>query len=432
MDPSIESTAVKKAFRRLVWFLALLMFCAVMDRVNVGFAALSMNRDLGLNAAAFGMGAGLFSLAYLLFEIPSNLILRRVGARRWIARIMVTWSLLSMATALATGTASFYAVRFALGAAEAGLLPGVMFYLGTWFPGPYRARTNAVFLLSMPLGQAFAAFISGFILQMDGLLGLAGWQWLFVLEGMPTLVFGVATWFYLTDRPADARWLTELERDAIDAALAREAKVLRKLDSRRLVHLFFNGRVWLLGLAYLAIDLVLTGVPLWMPQVVRTLGLSYGVVGVVTALPPLVGVVAMILWGRSSDKRKERAWHIFAACGVCGLGWLLAANNIHDPVILIGGLVLANAGILAATVVFWAMPSEALSGLAAAAGIGMISAFGNIGATLGPVIVGRLRDNTAGFSAPFLFFCAAAVVGGGLIVLSRKRAAIGVPRPAEF
>ena len=425
MNPT-EARAIQKAFHRLVWFLALLMFCAVMDRVNVGFAALSMNHDLGLSSAAFGAGAGLFSLAYLLFEIPSNLILRRVGARRWLARIMVTWGIISMATCFATGTTSFYLLRFALGAAEAGFLPGVMFYLGNWFPGKYRARTNAVFLLSMPVGQAVAALLSGLILNLDGSFGLAGWKWLFLLEGLPSSLLGVVTWFYLADRPTTAKWLTEPERDAIEGMLADERAAFRKLDSQSLRQVFFSRSVLMLGTVYLAIDLVLTGVPLWLPQVMRTLGLSYSMVGVATALPPLAGVVAMLLWGRSSDKHKERTWHILAACGLCGFGWLMAAIFIHQPAILIAGLVLANAGVLAATVVFWAMPSEALSGLAAAAGIALISAMGNIGAVVGPVIVGKLRDETGGFTAPFLFFFATAVVAGGLAVLTRKRASVRV------
>ena len=418
---AVGISALKKASRRLVSFLAILMFCAVMDRVNVGFAALSMNRDLGLSSAAFGLGAGLFSLAYLLFEIPSNLILRRVGARRWIARIMVTWGILSMATALSSGSRSFYFLRFALGAAEAGFLPGVMFYLGSWFPGCYRARTNAFFLLSMPIGQAVAALLSGFILQLNGWLGVAGWQWLFIIEGLPTVVLGVVTWFYLTDKPADATWLTPAEQTTIERMLANEAQLYKKLDSHRLAHVFFNPKVLMLGLAYFAIALVLTGVPLWLPQIIRTLGLTYGMVGVVTALPPLAGVAAMILWGWSSDRQNDRIWHIFAACIICGLGWLLAANNIENVAILIPALILANAGVLAANVVFWAIPSETLSGLAAAAGIALISAFGNLGAVAGPIVVGRLRDDTGGFAVPFMFFFVVALVAGCLTALSRRR-----------
>jgi MFS transporter, ACS family, tartrate transporter len=421
MDNTVEAVAIKKAFRRLVGFLALMMFCAVMDRVNVGFAALSMNKDLGLSSAAFGFGAGLFSLGYLLFEIPSNLILLKVGARRWLARIMVTWALLSMATSLASGPASFYALRFALGVAEAGFLPGVMVYLGYWFPGLHRARTNAVFLLAMPVGQSVSALLSGLILNLDGLLGIAGWQWLFVLEGLPSLVIGIATWFYLTDRPADAGWLLPDERAALETMVTREKAQFGKIDNNGLMQVFCNPTVLSLGLIYSAISIVLTGVPLWLPQIVRTLGLSYGTVGLVAALPPLAGAAVMVLWGRSSDRRKERIWHIFAAMGLCAFGWLLAACFVSygygGPVLLIGGMVLANGGVLAASAVFWTLPSQALSGRAAATGIALISAMGNVGSTIGPLLVGHLRDTTQGFALPFLFMVLVAIVSGALLPL---------------
>jgi len=419
MSTALEETAIRKSFRRLVSFLSLMMFCAVMDRVNVGFAALSMNKDLGLSSAAFGFGAALFSLGYMLFEIPSNLILARVGARRWLARIMVTWALISMATTLAAGPTSFYVLRFALGAAEAGFLPGVMFYLGYWFPGSVRARTNAIFLIAMPLGQSLSALVSGPILAMDGTLGFYGWQWLFVIEGIPTLLVGFISWFYLCDRPRDARWLSPAERVALEELVEREKLLHEKLDTTDYLTVFTDRRVVGLGAIYALISVVLTGVPLWLPQIMRTLELSYVVTGVLVALPPLFGTVVMILWGRSSDRRAERILHIVFAMLMCACGWLLAASQQYAgfgaAFTLIFGMMVANAGVLAALAVFWTLPARSLSGAAAASGIAFISAVGNIGSMIGPPVVGHLRDLTHGFSVPFLFMAGVALLSGILL-----------------
>lgn len=413
---AVEDVAVRKAFRRLIGFLALMMFCAVMDRVNVGFAALSMNKDLGLSSFAFGLGASLFSLGYMLFEIPSNLVLARVGARLWFMRIMVTWALLSMATSLATGPISFYILRFLLGAAEAGLFPGILFFLGCWFPGRVRARTNAVFLIAMPLGQSLTALVSGPILEMNGLWGLHGWQWLFILEGLPTLLIGIAAWFYLSDRPRAARWLSPAEQDALETMVQREKVSLGKLDTSNHLAVFGDRHVIALGVLYALISVVLTGVPLWLPQIVRTLDLSYAVVGVVAAIPPLLGTLAMVLWGRSSDRRGERIWHIAIAMLTCAVGWLLAVGYLYfgwgGPWLLVLGLIVANAGVLAAIAVFWTLPALILSGTAAASGIAFVSAVGNMGSIVGPIVFGHLRDLSQGFAGPSAFMMAIAALAG--------------------
>jgi len=414
----------------------MMMFCAVMDRVNVGFAALSMNKDLGLSSAAFGFGAGLFSLGYMMFEIPSNLILARVGARIWLARIMVTWALISMATSLATGPASFYLLRFALGAAEAGFLPGVMFYLGYWFPGRVRARVNAIFLIAMPLGQSLSGLISGPILAMDGMLGYHGWQWLFLLEGIPTLLIGIISWFYLSDRPSDARWLSAAEQKALEELVQRESISDGKLNTSKYLVVFGDRRVLALGAVYAFLSVVLTGVPLWLPQIMRTLEFSYIVTGLLVALPPLVGTLSMIQWGRSSDRRGERILHISIAMGVCASGWLIAiisqSGSLGSAFFLVLGMIVANAGVLSAFAVFWTLPAQSLSGTAAASGIAFISAVGNIGSMTGPVLVGHLRDITHGFTVPFLFMAAAALATGILlpcVVRSTDRS--GVPSQTE-
>ncbi|MDH7796566.1 MULTISPECIES: MFS transporter [unclassified Beijerinckia] len=413
---AVEEVAVRKAFRRLIGFLALMMFCAVMDRVNVGFAALSMNKDLGLSSFSFGLGASLFSLGYMLFEIPSNLMLARVGARLWFMRIMVTWALLSMATSLATGPMSFYVLRFLLGVAEAGLFPGILFFLGCWFPGRVRARTNAVFLIAMPLGQSLTALLSGPILEMNGLWGLHGWQWLFILEGLPTLFIGIAAWFYLSDRPREARWLSPAEQEALENMVQREKVTLGKLDTSNHLAVFGDRHVVALGVLYALISIVLTGVPLWLPQIVRTLDLSYAVVGVLVAIPPLLGTLAMVFWGRSSDRKGERIWHIACAMLTCAVGWLLAVGYLYfgwgGPWLLILGLVVANAGVLGAIAVFWTLPALILSGTAAASGIAFVSAVGNIGSIIGPIVFGHLRDISQGFAGPSAFMMAIAAMAG--------------------
>jgi MFS transporter, ACS family, tartrate transporter len=425
---TIEAVVIRKLSRRLGWFLTLLFFCCVLDRVNIGFAALSMNRELGLTARTFGVGASMFSVGYLLFEVPSNLVLHRIGARRWIARIMVTWGLVSMATVLCRGPNSFYFLRFLLGVAEAGFFPGVILYLSYWFPAAHRGRFNALFLLAIPLSQTLAAAISGALLELDGVLGVAGWRWLILIEGVPALALGVVTFFYLTDRPRDATWLDADERNWLETTLAHEDRAMNKLDSRRLFHTFTNPAVLLLGLTYFGINIILTGVPLWLPQIIRGGGYSYALTGFLAAMPPLAGAVVMVLWSRHSDRNGERLWHLLAAIALCSLGWGIAAFFANSPSLLILSLVVANAGILAATSTFWTLPANVLAGASAAAGIALIGVIGNLGGIFGPIVVGQIKDTTQTFTATFVFMSAVAVAAGIIAFAARSKITRGEMR----
>ncbi len=432
MNDAIGKAAVSKASGRLIWFLILLFVTAAIDRVNVGFAALTMNKDVALSAAAFGFGAGIFSIGYLLFEVPSNLILERVGARRWISRIMITWGLASAAMVLVHGPTTFYALRFLLGAAEAGFFPGVILYLSYWFPAEYRARFSALFLLAIPVSQIISAGLSGAVMQaLNGALGITGWRWLFLVEAAPAIVLGIITWYYLSDRPRDAKWLSPEERSWLEDTLAEEERVLEKFNSRQWLRAFTHPATLTLGIAYFGIDLALTGVPLWLPQIVRTLGYSYFVTGALAALPPLVGAVAMVLWSRSSDRSGERLWHLIGAIVVTAIGWGLAVPFIHSPLLLIASLAIASAGIFAATSVFWSLPASVLAGTSAATGIAVIGVIGNLGAAFGPIVMGAIRDVTHGFAATFVFMAACALSSGVVMLFAGTKVAPRVPKAGD-
>lgn len=421
MNSTMEAAVIRKLSLRFGWFLTLLFFCCVLDRVNIGFAALSMNRELGLTAQTFGVGAAMFTVGYLLFEIPSNLILHKIGARRWLARIMVTWGLVSMATILCHGPSSFYLLRFLLGVAEAGFFPGVILYLSYWFPAAHRGRFNALFLLAISLSQTLAAAISGALLDLNGLLGMSGWRWLILLEGIPAVILGVVTFFYLTDRPRDATWLAVEERNWLETTLAHEDQAFSKIDNPRLLHIFINPTALLLGLTYFGINIILTGIPLWLPQIIRNGGYSYAVTGFLAAMPPLGGAIVMVLWSRHSDRSGDRLWHLLAAIALCSFGWGAAAVFAHSPTLLILSLVVANAGILASTSTFWTLPADVLAGASAAAGIALIGVIGNFGGILGPIVVGHIKDTTQTFTATFIFMSAVAAAAGIIAFTARSR-----------
>ncbi len=400
MSGDLLRSATGKAARRLVWFLVLLYFFAVLDRVNVGVAGLTMRRDLGLSAHAFGFGAGIFFLGYLILEIPSNLMLERFGARVWLARIVVTWGLVSMATALAVGPRSFAGLRVLLGVAEAGFFPGILFYITVWFPAAQRARINALFFLGVPLSNAVAAALSSLLLGLDGALGLAGWQWLFILEGAPPVLLGFLVLRLLPSRPAHAAWLTTGERDALGAALAQEQRDMAGRMTLR--EALLNPAMWLLGAAYFGINVSLTALGLWLPQVVASVGrftpLRAGLVSAGVLLP---GALAMFLWSRHSDRTRERVMHATFAALAGGAGWLLYAVAA-GPAARLGLLAVAAAGTYAAVSVFWTYPAALLSGRAAAGGIALIGSIGNLGGFVGPWAIGALRDRTGSFAAGFV------------------------------
>ena len=406
--------AYRKVFRRVVSFLFLLYICAYLDRINIGFAALSMNRDLGLTPTAFGLANTIFYVGYMLFEVPSNLMLARLGARTWLARIMVTWGIASTATAFAGGATSLYVMRLLVGVAEAGFVPGVLLYLTYWLPRSHQARANAWFMVAQPLSISCGSILSGYIMQMNGVLGLAGWRWLFIIEGVPSIVLGVVTFFYLQDEPRQARWLSDGERDAIAAAVAAEspdtagARVWSELGSRRVV---------LLCLSYFGLVSTLNTNATWVPQIVREIlggPADFLRVGVWTAIPAIITMVAMPLWSARSDRRDERLWHVRVPMALAALGWVLVVMAA-SPLARFAGLTLVSIGAFCGMAIFWTLPAAVLSPAARPAGIAVISTAGIFGSAVSPSIIGMLRDATGNFSAGLLYVAVLLVVSIGCV-----------------
>lgn len=422
-DGALSDQAAGIALRRLV---PLLLACYVInwiDRVNVGFAALQMNEDLGFDAAVYGFGAGIFFVGYALFEIPSNMILYRVGARRWIARIMVTWGLLASATMFVRSAASFNVLRFALGVAEAGFLPGVLFYLGSWFPNERRAGAIAAFMAASPVASIIGGPLAGALLLLDSNLGLAGWQWLFLLEGLPAVVLGLIVLRYLPDVPADARWLTADQKLALDARLRAEQAAASGMESslgRSLRH----PRVWHLGAIYFLGAIGTYGLSLWLPAIIKAAsGYSDLGVGFVTAIPYVAATAGMVLIGRLSDRAMERRWHAAGACLLAAAGFLGSALS-GTPLVALAFLSVAAFGNYGRNGPFWAMPREFLSGPAAAGGFALINTVGALGGFVGPYLVGLVRDATGEFSGGLLVL-AAGLLGAGLLTLRLPRSQFG-------
>jgi ACS family tartrate transporter-like MFS transporter len=419
-----EAKVIAKVTRRLIPFLVACYLTAYLDRVNISFAALSMNADLGLSPILFGWGAGIFFIGYALFEVPSNYILHRVGARRWIARIMVSFGLISGAMAAAFDPTSFLVLRGLLGLAEAGFFPGILLYLSYWIPAAYRAQSLAAFLLAVPVATVIGAPISGLLLDsMDGVLGLASWRWLFIVEALPSIILGIVAFISLTDRPSAADWLTQKERVMLEAQLAREQA---SSDPDR-AETFWRGlrdsRVILLSLAYFGIVCAHYGLGLWLPQIVH--GFGYGAIatGFVTAIPYAIGGIAMILWSRRCDRTGKSHWHAALSAGVAAFA-LAAATWLTEPSAIMLALTLAAAGSLAAMPTFWTLPMAFLSQAAAAAGIAMINAIGNLAGFFGPSIVGMIKQASGGFSWAMLALAAgpaaSAILILGLQFSSRK------------
>ena len=383
---------------RLIPFMVVLYVVNFLDRVNVGFAALTMNKDLGFSAAVYGLGAGLFFAGYFLCQIPANLILRQMGARRWIFCILAVWGVISTANALIEGPASFYGLRFLLGVAEAGFFPGMVFYLTLWFPRSYRARFTASFMTAVPLANIIGAPVSGFILGMNGTGALAGWQWLFLLEGLPACVLAFFVLKLLPDGPADAAWLAPEEKAAIAARLAADDSATPSNFTAALK----DPRVLLLCPAGLGLSFGNYGVGLWLPQMVQGMGFSNLATGFVVAIPSLLGMAAMVYWGRSSDKHGERVKHVAAGALLAASALVAAALGGSDLLVLIA-LTVATIGIYAALPTFYSTPSSYLSGTAAAGGIALVNTFGTgLGGFLGPTIVGLLKQGTGGFASGML------------------------------
>jgi MFS transporter, ACS family, 4-hydroxyphenylacetate permease len=408
----VPDRIVRKVSRRLIPFLMVLYVCSYLDRINIGFAALTMNKELALSATMFGMASAIFYAGYVLFEIPSNLMLSRYGARVWIPRIMITWGVASTATMLAAGPRSLYLIRLVVGIAEAGFLPGILLYLTYWFPRSHRARANAAFMVAQPLTIAFGASISGLILDADGLLGLSGWRWMFALEGIPSILLGVVAWFYLTDRPADAGWLTDAEK----AALARGLDEPEAESGARGWRDWLGPNVILLSLAYYGLTMTLNTNATWTPQILREVlkGRSFSYVGLLVALPALLTAVAMPLWSARSDRHQERSWHIVVPMALAACGWIVTAL-FTLPEVRFLGLACVSVGAFTAMSVFWTVPPSLLAPRARPAGIAFISSCGILASATSPLLVGILTDVTRSFSAS-LFFVAVVLLAAAAVV----------------
>ncbi|MCW3477016.1 MFS transporter [Limobrevibacterium gyesilva] len=415
----LEDRVIRKVSVRLIPFLILCYFVAYLDRVNVSFAALTMNKDLGLSASAYGAGAGIFFLAYFLFEVPSNLMLDRFGARKWIARIMFSWGLLSglmaaiPAISRSTGLSnehSFYAVRVLLGMAEAGFFPGIIFYLTLWFPAIYRARIVGYFMAAIPLSSVIGAPVSSALLYLDGAAGLAGWQWLFVIEAVPALILSVVVFFYLTDRPNLASWLSLEERAWLSGRLEAEQRQREAVHSISVVQALLNPKVLALALVYFGAVACNYGVGFWLPQIVKAFGLSNFATGWVTAIPYVIGTVAMVWYGRHSDRKHERKLHAASALALAAIG-IAGSTLFTDPTLKMIAFTIGAVGVFGVLPVFWTLPTAFLSGTAAAAGIAVINSIGNLSGYLGPQAMGWIKDATGSFDGGLLLIGGFAVLG---------------------
>jgi ACS family tartrate transporter-like MFS transporter len=397
MDNAIAKSAMRKVYLRLLPLTMLMYFLCYIDRINVSFAALTMNKEIGLTAATYGFSSTAFYIGYVLFEVPSNLVMEKVGARLWLARIMVSWGLISAATAAVVGPTSFLLVRFLLGAGEAGLFPGTLLLFTYWFPDAYRGRIIGFFTLALPVSVALGAPISTAILGMDGVLGMRGWQWIYLLEAVPTVIVGIFVLVAMNDHPAAAKWLSEPERNWLGNTLRAERRAVESGGKFSVAQSMTNPKILLLSLNYLGIVTASLGLLLFVPQIIKSLGASTMNTGYATSLAYVCGAASMVLFGWLSDRLGDRRWLLFLTCTMATVGLVIAGATMGTWWSL-AGMCLATAGFYGTKGPFWAMPTMLLTGAAAASGIAFINAFGNIGGALGPAVVGWLKDATGSYS----------------------------------
>ncbi|MGE4044733.1 MAG: MFS transporter [Acetobacteraceae bacterium] len=409
---TLETRTMAKVSRRLIPLVIICYFVAYLDRVNLSFAALEMNKDLQFSATVYGLGAGIFFVSYFLLETPSNLILVRMGARRWIARIMFTWGLLSGAMAFVNSEMTFYIVRFLFGAAEAGFFPGILFYLTLFFPAAYRGRMVSMYMVAIPVSAVIGAPISTLILQyMNGLLGFAGWQWVFIVEAIPALVLAGVVLAYMTDEPSQATWLTAEERAWLVNRQAAERREREAVHNLSVMQVLFNPRVLILGVAGFGIAYSIYGIFYFLPQIVKAFGLTNMQTGVVSAIPFAIGAVGMVWYGKRSDRLMERRSHTCISFMITAAGLVMTAVT-PDPYVRMVCLCVASFGAFAVLPVFWAMPTAFLSGAAAAAGIAYINSIANIAGFIGPFVMGFIKDATGSFDGGLLVIAAVCLVSG--------------------
>jgi D-galactonate transporter len=411
----VEQT-YRKVFWRLVPFLMLCYVVAYLDRVNVGFAKLQMSQELGFSETVYGLGAGLFFIGYFLFEVPSNVILHRVGARVWIARIMITWGIISAGFMFVNSATSFYIMRFLLGLAEAGFYPGVILYTTTWFPAHRRARVIAI-----PVSGIFGNPLSGWIMDaFNGAYGLSGWQWMFVVEAVPAVLVGLAVFFYLDNRPSEAKWLNPAEQQVIERDIAADGAG-KEQSPHSIATVFRNGRIWFMSLIYFAFVTGQYGLTFWMPTIVKASGIQGNLnIGLVSAIPFLFAVFVMILLGRSSDRMRERRWHLIVPA-LCGAVGFVVAASAGSTVVAIAALAVAAGGVLTCAPLFWSLPTAFLSGAGAAAGIALINSVGNLAGFASPYVIGALRDSTGSTAAGMYALAGMLVIGAVCVFVTPKR-----------
>jgi ACS family tartrate transporter-like MFS transporter len=369
-----------------------------------------MNKEIGLTAQMFGLGSGIFFLGYFAFEVPSTVILHKVGARFWIGRVMITWGLVSVAMAFARGPISFYVLRFLLGLAEAGFFPGIILYLSYWFPSHHRSAVTAMFMAAAPMAGLIGSPVSGALMGLNGLMGLHGWQWLFLVEGIPALVLGLVTFRFLTDRPADAAWLTAEERNWLTQAILAEQAAIKDPRSHSAWRALMDWKVLALSLAYFGTSAGLYTIGFWAPLIVKGLGFSVFKIGFLVAIPNLIAVVGMVLWSRNSDRTGERYWHAAIACVIAAVGMAMAARAGSSAILAITGLSLTAFGVSAAKPPLWSLPTMFFGGTAAAASIGLINSLGTLGGFVGPYMIGANSGGGEHFSRGLY------LVGGTLVV----------------
>ncbi|MFY2736778.1 4-hydroxyphenylacetate permease [Pseudocitrobacter faecalis] len=424
LDPR-QQAVIKKLFRRLIVFLFILFVFSYLDRINIGFAGLTMGKDLGLTSTMFGLATTLFYVMYVICGIPSNIMLGIVGARRWIAVLMVVWGIASTATMFATGPNSLYVLRMLVGIAEAGFLPGLLLYLTYWFPSQYRARANALFMIAMPVTMALGSLASGYILNMDGLLNLKGWQWLFLLEGFPSVLLGLVVWFWLDDSPAKAKWLTDDDKACLNEMLEADKRAIQQsqqgiitgmMSQRSMLRELFTPVIMLYTLAYFCLTNTLSALSVWTPLILRSFNQESNniTIGLLSAIPQVCTIIGMVWWSKRSDRLIERKIHTLLPYLFAAAGWILTATS-SNPMLQFSGIVMASAGAFAAMVIFWTTPDQSISVQARALGIAVINATGMTGAALGPLLMGWMKDITGSFNAG-IYMVAAFLVLGAVVI----------------
>ncbi|OUM37269.1 4-hydroxyphenylacetate permease [Pseudomonas putida] len=428
---SPQQAVMRKVSRRLLGFLFLCFVLSFLDRINIGFAGLTMMGDLGLSSTQFGMATTLFYIAYIACGIPSNMALAKVGARKWIGSLMIAWGLASTATLFATDASSLYLLRILVGITEAGFLPGVLLYLTFWFPAAYRARANALFMIAMPFTAGFGSALSGLILGLDGVWGLHGWQWLFLLEGMPSVIMGFVVFGYLNDTPHQARWLSPEDKQHLQHALAADNPPSTRTtedEPGSLLREMLSPTVLMFSLVYFCLVNTLAMIAVWTPLIIKSISAadsSNSTIGFLAMIPQVCTIIGMVVWGLHSDRSQERKWHLVLPMLMAAAGWMFTAYA-SNPMVQLCGICMAATGSYTAMSIFWTTPDQALTFKARAIGIAVINAFGNIGSALNPLVVGWLKDLTLSFTAGIVYATALLVVGALLTFM------LPVPSPTSI